>query len=303
MVKRYARVLAAVDFSDAARGAFEYALALSVRDGAELMAVHAVPLDQAFGWHADERLALIAGLRQRAEQARVAFTDRVQQGDAAKIVLLHARAVRPDVIVVGTHQRSGFDRLRVGSVAERVAAKATVPVLLVPRGVQPGAVGPFRHVAVAVDFSPGSDRAVDLALALARRPDDRITLLHVVPGFAAADVPPNLSRYSVSEYDARMVRDARRRLQLAVAATRPTRAAIHTRVLRGTTTTEISRVVAGIGADLLVVGATSRGVVSRTLFGTTAGRLLKATRVPMLAVPDLRQVVTPADRAARRLAA
>jgi nucleotide-binding universal stress UspA family protein len=302
MVKRYARVLAAVDFSEPARGAFEYALALSVRHAAELIVVHAVPLDQAFNWHASERLASIADLRRRAAQARIAFTDRVQQGDPADIILLHAGAAHPDIIVVGTHQRSGFDRLRVGSVAERVAARATVPVLVVPGGVPSPAARPFQHVAVAVDFSASSDGAVDEALALARHPTDRITLLHVVPGFAS-DVPPSLYRYGVSEYDAQMVRDARRRLQLAVAATRPGRAVIHTRVLRGDTTTEIGRAVDGIGADLLVVGAPRRGAVSRTLFGTTAARLLKVSRVPMLAVPDVGRVVTPEDRATQRLAA
>jgi nucleotide-binding universal stress UspA family protein len=302
MVKRYARVLAAMDFSEPSRGAFEYALALSTRHGAELIAVHAVPLDQAFGWHAGKRRASLANFRARAEEARITFTDRVQQGDPAEIILLHASAIRPDVIVVGTHQRSGFDRLRVGSVAERVAARAAVPVLVVPAGVLPRAVGPFQHVAVAVDFSASSERAVEQALALASQPTDRITLLHVVPGFASG-VPPSLYRYGVSEYDAQMVRDARRRLQLAVAATRPTRAVIHTRILRGDTTTEISRVVDGIEADLLIVGATSRGIVSRTLFGTTAARLLKATRVPLLAVPDVGRMVTPEDRATAPLAA
>ena len=129
---QFSRVLAAVDFSKPARGAFEYALALSKHRGAELVVVHAVPRNQRFRWHARERLALTAELRHRARQANVEFKDRVQQGDPAEIILLHARSLHPDVIVMGTHQRSGIDRFRVGSVAERVAAKSMAPVLLVP---------------------------------------------------------------------------------------------------------------------------------------------------------------------------
>ena len=180
-MKHFSRVLAAVDFSKPARRAFEYALALSKQHRAELVVIQAVPLDQAFGWHARDRHTLIAELRRRAEQSNVEFTDRVQTGDPAEIILLHARSLRPDVIVLGTHQRRGIDRLRLGSVAERVVAKATVPVLLVPRRQEAGTIKPFNHVAVAIDFGPGTNRAIEQALALASDPADRVTLLHAVP--------------------------------------------------------------------------------------------------------------------------
>lgn len=144
---------------------------------------------------------------------------------------------------------------------------------------------PGRHVAVAVDFSSVSLRAVDEALALADGPDDRVTLLHVVPGFSSG-VPPHLYRYGVAEYQQQLVRDARRRLQLVVPTDRGTSASISTHVLVGDTATEISRVVGSIGADLVVAGLPKRGVVARALFGTTAGRLARAIRVPMLTVPD-----------------
>ena len=114
---------------------------------------------------------------------------------------------------------------------------------------------------------------------MASDPADRITLLHVVPGFSS-DVPPHLYRYGIAEYQDQLMRDAQRHLQLTVPVARHTPAAIHVRVLLGDTTTEISRVVDSIGADFLVVGVPKRGVVSRALFGTTAARLLRVSRVP-----------------------
>jgi universal stress protein E len=295
------RVLAAVDFSKPARGAFQYALALSQQHGAELVVVQAVPLNQAFSWHARERHALTAKLRNRADQAHVEFKDRVQQGDPAEIILLHARSLRPDVIVMGTHQRRGVDRFRAGSVAERVAAKATVPVLLIPRRRR-STVQPFSHVAVAVDFSTGSQRAVEQALALASKPGDRVTLLHVVPGFSPG-VPPHLYRYGIAEYQDQLIRDAQRRLRLAVPVERNTPAAIDARVLLGDTPTEISRAVDSIGADVLIVGVPKRGVISRALFGTTATRVLRVTRVPMLAVPEVGMVSARQEDVSLQLAA
>lgn len=285
IVRPITRVLAAVDFSKPARGAFEYAFALSQRHAAELVVVQAVPLNQPFGRHARERFALAAKLRRRADLANVWFQDRAQQGDPARVILSHAGSLHPDVIVVGTHQRTGIDRFAHGSVAERVAATSTVPVLAVPSRRRTLAVEPFSHLAVAVDFSAGSNHAIDQALALASGPADRVTLLHVVPGFSAG-VPPHLYRYGIAEYQDQVLRDARRRLHLALPVKRHSPATIHARVLLGDTTTEISRVVESLGAGLLLIGVPKRGIVSRTLFGSTAARLLRLSRVPILAVPE-----------------
>ena len=141
-------------------------------------------------------------------------------------------------------------------------------------------------MAVAVDPTAASDAAVEHALEVASDTTERITLLHAVPGFASG-VPPHFYRYGVAEYQSQLVRDARRALQLAVPAKRQSRPAIHTRVLRGETTTELSRVLETIGADLLVVGVPRRGIVARALFGTTAARLLRAIDVPVLAIPGI----------------
>jgi nucleotide-binding universal stress UspA family protein len=263
-------------------------LALARRHGAELVAVQAVSPEQPFNREGRERLALKASLTALADDAQVDFSYRVQHGDPAEIILLHAQTVRPDVIVVGHHQRRGLDRWRSGSVSERVVAKATVPVLLVAARLRAAATGAFRHVAVAVDLKEGSNGVVERALTAASDSADRITLLHVVPGLSSG-VPSHLYRYGVADYQSHLVRDARRGLQLAVPAPRQSRAAIHTRVLRGDTSTELARGVSSIGADLLIVGVPRRGLVARALFGSTAARLLRVIDVPLLAVPAVGQ--------------
>src|SRR3712207_2998348 len=113
-VKQLSRVLVAVDSSKPARRAFDHALALARQHGAALVAVHAVPLTHAFGENAGARMASLSKLRHAARQAGVAFTARVQGGDPAELILLHARTLKPDRIVLGTHQRTGLQRLRRG---------------------------------------------------------------------------------------------------------------------------------------------------------------------------------------------
>ncbi|HEX6974013.1 MAG TPA: universal stress protein [Vicinamibacterales bacterium] len=280
---KISRVLAAVDFSAPARAAFEHALAVARRHGAKLFVIHAVSPQESFSRAGRERLELSTSLRRRAREAGVDAHLRVQHGDPVDVILLHADSLRPDVIVIGTHQRSGLARLRAGSISTRIAAKAKVPVLLVPAGAADRPIVPFGHVAVAVDFSDASSRAVEQALAIADETGDRVTLLHVVPGFTS--VPPHLHRYGVSEYQQQLTSDARRRLQLAVPARRRSPAGVHTRVLVGDTATAIDRTVKAMGADLLVVGVSDRGALSKALFGTTGARLLETSDVPMLAVP------------------
>ena len=289
----FSRILVAVDFSKPASDAFDHALALSKHHGAELVALQAVPADQPVSWHARARLTLGARLRQKAQRAHVAFAERVQRGDPAEIILLHARSLNPDAIVIGTHQRRGFDRLRHGSVAERVAAKATVPVLLVPQRYG-RAIRPFSHVAVAIDFGPGTERALEQA-SLVAGPAGTITLIHVVPRSASA-VPEHLFGYGIDELDEPVVRDAQQRLEaLASRIKSRTSAAVATRVLTGDPSTEIKTVVDSSNVDVLVVGVSTRGLVSRALFGTTGARLLRASRVPLLAVPASSAAVAAED--------
>jgi nucleotide-binding universal stress UspA family protein len=282
MTKRISRVLAAIDFSAPARAAFEQALAISRRHGAELAVVHAVPADHAVGWQSRERLALTDTLQQRAAAAGVHVLHRVQQGDPAGVILLHARSLGPDLIVLGTHQRRGLARLRRRSVAERVATEASAPVLVVPGETVLAPAARLRHVAVAVDEGPESTLAIAHALALTNQ---RVTLIHMVPGFRSG-VPVHLRRWGVADYQYRLVREARRRLQASAERMRHRANEIRVRVLIGNSVAEIGRHAAAIGAELLVVGATRRGRWSRAMFGTSASLLLRTAGLPVLTLPD-----------------
>ncbi|PYR89365.1 MAG: hypothetical protein DMF84_24385 [Acidobacteria bacterium] len=185
------RILCAVDCSEPAHAAFEQALALSRARNAELTVVHAVPKDQPFRWHARERIAMIAALRQAANDAEVRFKVSVQHGDPAGVILLHARARRPHVLVIGTHRRTGLARLRAGSVAETVTLRAACPVLIVP-GRPKGTVAPasisFGGILCAFDFSPASNAALAQAVSLAKENNGRMTLVHVAKGMSIGDL-------------------------------------------------------------------------------------------------------------------
>jgi nucleotide-binding universal stress UspA family protein len=127
-----ARILCAVDLEKASDRAFDRALALAVLGQAKLFILHAVPATVPFSTRAAERVRYLAGLRERAEAAGVKVRVEQQHGDPAGIIILHANSRKPDIVILGSNRRRGWQRVREGSVAERVLRRAAWPVLIVP---------------------------------------------------------------------------------------------------------------------------------------------------------------------------
>jgi nucleotide-binding universal stress UspA family protein len=284
-VNSYSRILVAVDFSEPARAAFDYALALSRRGGARLLVVHAVTTDWPYRWHARERRALIASLRAAAKSAGIRFKIVVDSGDPASVIVQHADARHADVIVLGASERTGLDRFRFGSVAETVAVESTKPVLVIPAqaGRSADAGTPPRSILVAIDLNEGSTAAVARALSMAGDAT-RVTVVHVVPGVPLAGVSRYMYRVRELEFQRHLARDAWRKLPEIIRPT-ATSPKVHARVVMGDPASEIARVAREADADLVLVGVTPRGVIGRLLFGSTAARVIRHAGVPVLTMP------------------
>jgi len=282
-------ILVPFDDSDPAARAFDHALALSRRHGADVHLVHAVPARERPHEHSRQRAALIERVRRRAAAARVPLTLSVRHGEPAEVIRLYAQVLSPDLIVMGTHQRTGLERLRAGSVAERVMLDATQPVLIVPSRAPEAA--PFERIAVGIDFDHVSPRAVSLATDLAGRDHGQVTVVHAVPRVGGRRSAARGRDEGLGEYLDRLSQDeltehAWRRLERVMPKRMQETAGLDVRVVEGAPATAITGVADDIGADLIVVGVPQRGSVVRAVFGVTAARLLRQASVPVLAVPD-----------------
>ena len=176
------RILCPVDFSEFSQRAVEHAVAIAGWYDATVTLLHVralVPIAPAvpemlppMTLTPDDREELRAALsRFVPDGTAVPFERDVVEGHAASEIVAHANAMRSDLVVLGTRGRTGFERLLLGSVTERVLRKAPCPVLSVP-GPADGAtpVAPvFKRILCAVDFSDCSMRARDLAGAVNRR--------------------------------------------------------------------------------------------------------------------------------------
>jgi nucleotide-binding universal stress UspA family protein len=134
-------ILVAADFSGCSEDAFQIARALARDYRARLIVLHvATPPPFVTPGELQKALQRPDGYRAELEgRLRLVYVAdspdgveyRVQDGDPAVEVLGVAREARCDLIVMGTHGRTGLGRLLMGSVAEQVMRKAACPVLTV----------------------------------------------------------------------------------------------------------------------------------------------------------------------------
>jgi universal stress protein A len=140
------RILHPSDFSPASRPAFKRALELTKSVRGQLLVMHVIgpaPL-LGEGYLTPETIeAVMRGQRTGAQRALRALVNRakaagvraagllVETGLTHEQIVRAARRKHADVIVMGTHGRTGLTRLLLGSVAARVIATARCPVLTV----------------------------------------------------------------------------------------------------------------------------------------------------------------------------
>jgi nucleotide-binding universal stress UspA family protein len=138
------RICCAVDFEAPSRVAMERAAELAGRFEGELTLVHVLvrPPPAASDVLVSSRGAVAEENEEREERLPTWRADaerragrpvhaRLLSGDPAVEIVRHAREERFDLVVVGTHGRTGIPHLVLGSVAERVARQCPCPVLVV----------------------------------------------------------------------------------------------------------------------------------------------------------------------------
>lgn len=131
-------ILVPVDFSTHSQAALRYAAALAEAFGAQLHLVHVVQGPAAYArmyvppedWLLEQRVAARRELDELpVENATV--TREVRTGSPLVEIIRYAKEADIDLIVMGTHGRSGLAHLLIGSVAENVVRQAPCPVLTV----------------------------------------------------------------------------------------------------------------------------------------------------------------------------
>jgi nucleotide-binding universal stress UspA family protein len=299
-------ILCPTDFSEFSRHALDHALAIAKLYESRITLLHVCPVAAGAVYAPgvgvaptslltiEDRDTALAAMRRFAEaeagpKARIGFD--VAEGNPANEILDRAKTRKNDLIVMGTHGRSGFERLLLGSVTEKVLRKATCPVLSVPRrapDVVPTPPVLFKNILCPVDFSDCSIQALYYAMSLANESGAGLTVVHVVeiPPEAPVDEHETILSWprSLREYVAMAEADRAGRLKELIAGVSGTSGSVSTVLASGKAYREILRIAAEQATELIVIGVHSRGVADMLFLGSTTQHVVRQATCPVLTI-------------------
>jgi len=198
---RFQNILFATDFSPAAAQAIPYVKQIAKHYGADLCTFHVrppvvVPISEPTNW-SPEVFTEAAQIEDDRHRQEVLDTFRgirtqvlIEEGSIAPCLQQAIENNHTDLVVIGTHGRTGIGKLLMGSVAEEIFRTVSCPVLTVCPHSDPSyrTPGLFREILYATDLSPESNVAAAHALSLAQEFQSLLTLLHVIPKLDSSDI-------------------------------------------------------------------------------------------------------------------
>jgi nucleotide-binding universal stress UspA family protein len=215
------------------------------------------------------RRQLSAQLKDVADRAQI----RIEAGDPAELILRLAKEPSTDLVVTGVARNEFLGRFTLGKTVERVLRETVVPLLI----VNEPALSAYRAVAIAVDFSESSRKALQHALALF--PGKRFLVFH---GY---DLPyGSFVRDHLPEGSAQIEAMAKTRkfLDEVVAAEERTR--LDVIVEEGDPATRLRELSRQGALELVVLGSNPRGALVNALLGNVAQRIVAALPCDALVV-------------------
>jgi nucleotide-binding universal stress UspA family protein len=295
-MSRIERILCPIDFSEFSARAYDYAQSLARHYQATVFLQHVVdfilPPYEYYtpaSYLSVEFQKICADAREQLQEFAKSHKKNdvqpeciVQEGEVTESVLSFAEARMVDLIVMGKHGRKGFDRVTLGSVAEKVLRKARCPVLVVSEP-GPEAAAPesaqnsveLRRVIFCTDFSEPSQRALEYALSAAEF-EAELTLLHVLE---------NLPKSANIEEE---ITSAKKQLDKLIPPEGVKAGKIKTLVRIGRAYEQIIELAVETQVDLLIMAVRGRNALDLAVFGSTTYRVIQLGPCPVLAVHVLK---------------
>ena len=279
------KILCPTDFSDGARRALEVATRIAILHRAELVIVHAWELPVYAGGYviaADVMQSMADDGKRLLDEATALAGDlgapkvssRYVTGPAWRAVVdIVTEDTAFDLVVMGTHGRTGLRRVLLGSIAEKVVRLAPCSVLAVHPDDQ---VDAFRRIVCPTDFSDPAEHAAEIAAQLVDARGATLELVHVVDIPRAAERGPDtlaMARELEERSDAELDRRARR-----IAA--PIQVTCRTKL--GHAGEELLALLEAEPYDLVVVGSHGRTGIKLALLGSVAEKLVRHAHCPVL---------------------
>jgi len=249
-------ILFATDFSPISDKAASFAAALAHKYGSKVLVTHVLPEPEPGVAHPDQVSERDEVARVEAERCLadfkavdtfkdIAHEELLLQGDMVETLRATIEQKEVDLIVLGTHGRSGISDLIMGSIAENIFRHIECPVLTVGPKVKSAEAHTvnIERVLFATDLTHGP-HALPYAISLAEENDAELIMLHVLQGTVMFDdvVPDEWSD------------KAKKHLREMLPANLSLKRGAHVAVAVGNASEQIVNVAIQEGADIIVMG-------------------------------------------------
>jgi len=290
------RILYATDFSPISEPAWDSAKQFGRLFGAEVVLLHVVqppPVLLTEGYFPPERYdELIQSARREAEAgfdrllASVAGSGinvriHLEDGPPAQRILEVAAKEAADLLIVGTHGRTGLSRAIFGSVADRLVRQAPCPVLTVQPTLREVPRREIRRLCYATDFSPTARAAWPWVVAIARACGAQVDLVHVT-------FQPVPDRHLSAEALARMTHmlheQGRTEAARFLAGSETPRDQIRLCLTHGNPGEQIVHRAYEQADDLIIMGTHGWSGVVRWMLGSVAHHVIQTAPCPVLTI-------------------
>ena len=189
----FRNILFLTDFSEPSIAALPFATMIARSYGSKVTALHLL-LPSVYANMAGDMRAAVLDDQEDLARAEMERVESELVGLPREVLIERSTGVwqalpkilqeqEVDLIVLGTHGRTGLKKALLGSSAEEIFRRTSVPVLTIGPAVRKGthSGGRFRCVLFATDFNPVSGVAAPYATSLAQENQARLVLLHVLP--------------------------------------------------------------------------------------------------------------------------
>lgn len=293
------RILVPTDFSSEAQRAVTPACHLADSIDADLTALHVVHMigDP----HMGTPVAAPAGFRDYEadrKEAEEALSDQVKDWptkrpvDVRAVVGVHvarsitdeAESAGANLIALSSHGRSGWRRFVLGSVAEEVVRRATVPVLCFPppKDESSGEWSGPKHILITTDLDGEALPSFDPALKMAGELGCKVTLLHVVPELFAIPHGSPLAPPIPSPDNSRQLALAREKVE-AMHDSLDLGDDVQIQVISHQTASKgVVEFAEQNGVDLIAASTHGRRGLRRLALGSVTDEILRRSTLPVL---------------------
>jgi nucleotide-binding universal stress UspA family protein len=301
-MKIFKKILCPVDFSEYSILALRYASALARDNDAELIVYHSIPdLTPAISYLEGEFLltvsdALINNAKSTLESWVKKYVDTdlavekiIGQGNPAESIVDTSRKHKVDLLVMGTHGVTGYERFLMGSVTNRVLHKSSVPVLVVSKTshhfIYENDQNPvqIKRIVCPLDFDNNNLWTIGIALSFARKYDSEMIFLHVINRKQNGNWR-DLEKHALSK------------LKALAAPVVDENIPVKFLVVSGDPADVVLKTLDEQNADLVIMGHHTRNPIEEIFLGSIARRVVTNSSRPILVARTLMDTLkeTPA---------